>query len=198
MRQPFGETLVAGDAWNWQLVLSPAGCSYSSGSPTAAVKYFFRGLLGSTLDIAGSSNTDGSWSFSASGTQTLGLAGECSWQLAAFDADNNRTEIARGSVTVLPDIQSASGNFDGRSWARTALDVVNNVLAGRVGRVEKEYQIAGRHVALLDPDVLLDLRAKLEGIVNREMIKSGQKSGNSGQVLARFGPRRTGTGLWNK
>jgi hypothetical protein len=193
MRQPFGENLVGGDSWNWNVALE----DYDLGSlEGAALKYFFRGpSADQKLDLTATLQADGTFQFTAAGADTLKLVGTCSWSLCFFDADSNRTELARGSVNVLADVESAA-TLDGRSWAKRMYDAVCAVLENRASRVEQQYQIGGRQVGLLSPDELLKLKTNLRAQVNRELIDSGQRDPDSNQIKAAFGPRRTGTGVW--
>jgi hypothetical protein len=195
MRQPFGETLIAGDTWNWTVQLE--GSSAVAGS---TLKYLFRGPACQALDIAGTVASDGTCNFispSSAGVQaTTALAGSISWGLFLFDLSGNRTELARGTVTVLPDIETAGPNFDGRSWAKRTLDAVTNLLEGRASRVEKLYQVGGRHIELLTPVELLELKGNLQSIYDKELVRSGQKRPGGNQIRAAFGPRAARYGEW--
>jgi hypothetical protein len=195
MRQPFGENLIGGDSWNWTLRLEDVDVESLAG---ATLKYFFRGS-GSTdqkLDITAEASTDGTFQFSATSEDTVKLVGSCTFSLCLFDADGNRTELVRGTVNVLPDVESADGTTDLRSWTKRTLDAVKAVLEGRASRVEEEYQIGGRHVKLFSPSELLKLKGDLQSAYNRELVESGQKRSNTNQVRVGFGPKQTGTGVW--
>lgn len=180
VEQPFGNELIAGDAWNWTITL----CDYS---PTLyTLKYFFRGAQ--KLDLAAVASAEGSsYVITANSAQTSTLdAGTYAWQMCVFDASGNRTELVRGTVEVVADIFAMAEGTDGRSWVKTALDAVQAVLENRASRVESEYQINGRMLRLMDPDKLLDLEARLRNRYDAELRESGQRKRNSNQVLVRF------------
>jgi hypothetical protein len=197
VRQPFGENLIGGDSWTWIVALDDLDASVSAG---ATLKYFFRGTNGQKLDLSAAVSDDGTFHFQAASVETAILVGTCAWQLCLFDSDNNRTEIARGSVNVLPDIASSDGTVDLRSWTKRMLDAVCAVLEGRATRAEEEYEISGagggRRLRLLKPEELLRLKVDLQAAYNKELVASGQRPSNSNQVRIAFGSRRAGLGGW--
>lgn len=195
MRQPFGENLIGGDSWNWNVCLEDVDVASTEG---VTLKYFFRGSSGGTqkLDITAERQSDGSFQFTATGEQTKVLVGTCSFSLCLFDAAGNRSELVRGSVNVLPDIEAADGTSDLRSWTKRMLDAVEAVLENRASRVEEEYQIAGRQLRLISPDELVKLRGNLRVQYQRELQEKGQRSPNSSQIRVGFGSRRSGSGVW--
>jgi hypothetical protein len=191
MRQPFEQQLVAGDAWNWRVIPEPPLAS------DATLKYFLRGRTAQKLDMPGTVGADGSVTFAATSADTLGLVGELTWSLCLFDASNNRTELARGTVTVIADIQSAGDSFDGRTWNKRMLDAITAVLEGRATRVEKLYQIAGRHIELIPASELLQLKGDLQSAYDRELVASGQKRSGGNQIKVGFGRRNGRMGEWH-
>jgi hypothetical protein len=186
MQQPFGAQLVAGDKWSWTGIdLSDLGYSPS----TYTLKYAFRGEK--VLDLLATASTSGAgYDVTATPTQTAALtAGVYGWVAAVFDASNNRTEIARGTVTIIPDIFAmtlANAPHDLRSWVKASLDAVQAVLQGRASRVEEEYQIAGRMLRLIPGPELLLLEGELSRRYESELQSSGQIDSGSNQILARF------------
>jgi hypothetical protein len=187
MRQPFGAQLTAGDTWSWTgLDLSDLGYSPT----THTLKYAFRGSEKLDL-VAVASASAGGYDVTADAAATAKLSpGVFGWVAAVFAiADNARTEIARGTVTIVADIFAADvkdSALDFRSWVKASLDAVQAVLQGRASRVESEYQISGRMLRLLTPKELLDLEGELSRRYQSELQASGQLSSSSNQILARF------------
>lgn len=180
--QPFGKTLVAGDAWSWTIGLS----NYSPALYT--LKYFFRGP--SKLDLTATLAADGvSFAVAAMPAQTEAMqAGAYGWQMCVFEiATGNRTELARGQVEVLADIASQDQGYESRSWVKISLDAVRAVLQNRAGRVEQEYTINGRQLRLMSPKDLLDLEGTFAARYRRELIQSGQLPASTNQVQGSFG-----------
>ena len=181
IQQPFGKQLIAGDTWSWTITLpdwTPAG-GYT-------LKYFFRGP--GKLDILATASADNaSFVAAATPTQTEGLpAGTYEWQLCVFDASNNRQELARGEVEVLPDIASQTQPNDNRSWVKKTLDAIRANLQGRASRVEQEYMVAGRQARLLTMKELLDAEGEFAARYRKEQIDSGQLKPSTNQVRVRF------------
>jgi hypothetical protein len=182
MEQPFGQSLVAGDTWNWTVDLSNETVPYSP-SAGYTLKYFFRGAQ--SLDLMASASGS-AFSVTATPAQTKALPpGIYAWQAAVF-LSGDRTELARGTVEILPDISSQDVGFETRSWVKQSLDAVRAVLQNRAGRIEKEYQIAGRMLMLLTPDELLKLEGDLTERYQKELRDSGQIARNSSRIVARF------------
>lgn len=192
-QQPFAATLIAGDSWAWRVSLA----DYPS--DTYQLKFFFRGI-GGQLDVVAEpdGSAAGDYLATVSSVNSAALqAGTYGWQMCMFlIADGSRTEIARGTVEVVGDIQSQGVGYDGRSWVKQVLDAVRNVIAGRASRVEQEYTIAGRQLRLTSIDDLLKLEGKFAARYSLEQGDSGQTSGESGKVLAVFGSANEPSGGW--
>jgi hypothetical protein len=182
MEQPFGQSLVAGDTWSWTVDLSNESVPYSP-SAGYVLKYFFRGAQNLTVQATASGSA---FLVTASPTQTGALPpGTYSWQAVVY-LNTDRTELARGTVTVLPDVEAQDAGVETRSWVKQSLDAVRAVIANRASRIEKEYQIAGRMLMLLAPEELLKLEGELTERYQKELRDSGQIARNNNKVVARF------------
>jgi hypothetical protein len=187
IQQPFGEQLVAGDTWAWTGI-DLSGLGYAP--PTYTLKYAFRGTQ--SLDLTGVASASGAgYDVTATGSQTAALdAGTYAWSLAVFDASNNRTEIARGAITIVANIfaeNADNAGVDPRSWVKQALDSVRAVIQNRATRIDSEYTIAGRMLRTLLPEQLMALEGDLAERYDQELRSSGQKQGSSNQIHVSFG-----------
>jgi hypothetical protein len=179
MRQPFGSKLVAGDTWTWSL--NDLGYDLT----VYAITYSLRGL-GGKLDLSQQSDGAGGYKLEALNADTKELsAGVYAWGLYATKA-GKRTELARGTVEILPDLTADGDAVDGRSFNQRMLDAVRAVLENRATRVETEYQVGGRALKLLSMQQLIDAEAYYRQQCRNEKRKAGQISVNSNQVRARF------------
>jgi hypothetical protein len=178
--QPFGVELVAGDTWTWTVSLS----DYSP--QTYTLKYFLRGP--STLDLVAVADPSGSgYKLTATPTQTAALLpGTYAWQLCVFQ-NTDRTELARGTVQLVGDLQSADSGLDQRTFNRQMLDAIRAVMLGTASRKEAEYQINGRMLRLYDREKLAALEGKFAWRVQSEQIRNGELEPSHNQVRASFG-----------
>jgi hypothetical protein len=180
LAQPFGTELVAGDTWSWTVSLS----NYSPQVYT--LKYFLRGP--STLDLLAVPDPSGTgFKLAATPTQTTALnPGTYAWQLCVF-LSADRTELARGTVNVVGDLQAAEAGLDQRSFNRQMLDAIRAVMLGTASRKEAEYQINGRMLRLYDREKLMKLEGTYAWRVQNEQIKNGELASSHNQVRASFG-----------
>lgn len=184
---PFGKQQTAGDAWSWTIDLTP---NYAAGAYT--LKIFLRAVnaVSGTVKLDLPATAQGSlFAIAAAGSDTSPLApGDWSWQVCVYDANNNRTELDRGTLAILGDISAAAGVFDGRTFAKQMLDGIRANLKGIAGRVEQEYQIGGRHLKLMTRTELLKFEGEFAARVRREAIENGELGPQTNNVHFRFGP----------
>lgn len=159
---PLGEpkSARAGDTWQWD----QAYPTYPNDEGWT-LSYQFRGAL--TLDTIStevvvqgsgwrvtipaartSSLTPGAYSWTARVTGSGSYAGQ------VFTAGSGVLDVARNLATAL------DGEVDS-NWAEKSLEVINNVLRGRITDDVQSYQIAGRAVTSIPLRELVALRNKL-------------------------------------
>lgn len=182
--QPFGKTLNAGDAWSWNVSLADFDSSLYT------LKISFRGG-GQKLDITATPNGVG-FDYvlyaAPSATKVWTAKSEVSWSAyVTLNADGtdafgnpghagDKTELARGTVVILPEISAQANDYDGRTWARRSLDAIEAVIEGRASRADLEYQIGSRHLRSMSHAELLAARGEFRAMVNRELTEAGQLS----------------------
>lgn len=177
MEQPFGAKLVAGETWKWTVALA----DYPA--PDYTLKYYFRGAK--TLDVTftadGSSHTA---TVSAATTEAL-AAGDYAFQ-AVVEKAGEVTELARGSVEILPSLKNAGAGYEGRSLVKRTLDAIRANLLGLASREEQQYQINGRQLTLMSREQLLKLEGEFAARYRNELMENGQISKSGSQVHVRF------------
>jgi hypothetical protein len=183
MALPFGNELVAGDSWNWTFCDLP-----SDWDPAVyLLNFYLRGPAKLDLTSDGTSNI-----IAATSAQTKDLSGgNYAWQLvmAAKDA-SSRTEISRGTVRVLEDLQSKGDNYDPRSFVKKTLDAIEAALADVMTHNMSEYQIpgstGGRAIKYVSRTELENLRSRYTWLYKQEQIASGELSDDANHVKVRF------------
>ena len=185
MRLAFGTELISGDSW--KLIFDDLPQSWDPS--LYKLKLFLRGPK--KLDLA---SLDGIAPFEidATPTDTAALAaGTYAWQLvvAANDA-SERTELARGTVEIKPNIETQGEGYDGRSFVKRTLDAIEAALADAVTHNMSEYSIpgatGGRAIKYMSRAELLELRDEFAWRYSQERIASGQLGPSSNQIRARF------------
>jgi hypothetical protein len=178
--EPFGQKLTAGVEWSWTVCLADY-------RPAAgwSLKYFLRGN-GAKLDIVATASGD-EFAITVSATDTGKLqAGSYAWQQKVVNGAD-QFEIARGVVEIVADLESATGDYEGRSHVKKMLDAVRAVLESRASRVESEYQVQGRSLRLLSLSELYAAEAYYVSRYNAELVASGQLPARYNQINASFG-----------
>jgi hypothetical protein len=101
--------------------------------------------------------------------------GTYSW-IARAVLGSVKVVIAEGTLTVRPD--PADGAYDGRTFARRALDSVEAVMENRATEDHLSMSIAGRSISLMSPEELLRvrnaLRAEVRSDENAERLRDGR------------------------
>ena len=158
----FVDGYLPSDGWTLKFRLIPR----ASGSPISIVTA--QDSADSTLHRAQvTAATTAAWT-----------AGDYSWA-SWVEKGAEKYSVANGSITLKPDPRVAS-TLDTRSVARTALDNVRLMLAGKATSGVMRYQIGERHLQSYTMPELLQLEAKLIADVKREesadLMAAGLKS----------------------
>ena len=113
-------------------------------------------------------------------------AGDYTWA-AAVSLGVQRTTIAQGRLTVLPNVAGATGGLDVRSPARMALDAVNLALANYGAKAYlQEIQTGDRRQKFATPGEFMAFRSRLITEVAREEVAAGIRPQGSNRLLVRF------------
>lgn len=166
--------ITAGDTVRWLTELpnySPKDYSLS---------WSFRGKT--SLDVDAAVNNGQFWTI-INGSQSNSLIGSYSYQAYVTDGDDNRTTVLNGSIEVMPNLATVTGEFDGRSPAEQMLDLVNSAIAALMTDNVKAYRIKEREVTKQDLPELIKTRDKYKIEVAREKRAS---LGSSGRVYVQF------------
>jgi hypothetical protein len=195
MATDFGNKLVAGDGWDWQF--NDLARDYDSS--LFSVQLFFRGP--GTLDLQSASG-DG-FHVAATPAQTADLPpGQYAWQLVLISNDGNpsatppvlptsRTEIQRGTIDVLQNIQKLAAGVDLRSFVKKTLDALETAFLDLAQHNMSEYEVpmpagGNRKIRYMSRDELERQLNRYRWLYKQEQIKSGALSPQSNHVSVRF------------
>jgi hypothetical protein len=113
-------------------------------------------------------------------------AGDYTWA-AAVTLGAQRSTIAQGRITVLPNLAGAVGGLDVRSPARQALDAVNTALASYGAKAYlQEIQTGDRRQRFNTPSEFMAFRSRLMAEVSREEAAAGMRPTGTNRLLVRF------------
>lgn len=99
-------------------------------------------------------------------TTATWAAGQYTW-VSFVEKSGARHTIARGAITIKPDLAAQTSGYDTRTTAAKALSAINSWLEARDLAVA-EYEILGRRMKYIPIAELLNLRSKLTAEVVRE------------------------------
>ncbi len=165
--------LRAGSAYTWQEATSaPAGETYEY--------TLFNG--GAVYTVEGTDK-----SFALTSAETSGwMPGVYDFVLRSVDSGSNKTDVARGTLEILPNPELSPNGLDGRSHARRVLDAIEATIEGRSSDDAVEITIRGRTIKQTPLTDLVKMRDlyRREVAAEREAarIRNGQASGRFRQV----------------
>jgi|SRR5581483_7198665 len=179
--------LRQGDSWNWT-------CSfidYSSGLYT--LTYIFNSpnyrftLLGTGSNPPITADDDGqSFDIQATSAQTQQCQPD-TYQIVAVlagiagtKADGQQITIPLQNVKIEPNLATAAGPVDTRSFVKKTLDMIEQAILGNTSPDVQEYMINGRQLRRIDPKEMLQLRQQYKGLYRAELRAKGE-----------YAPRRT-------
>lgn len=116
-------------------------------------------------------------------------SGEYMWQSWVEDATpTERREIGNGLITICPLFQSEEQGLDWRSHVKQTLDAVEALLANKATKDQLSYSVAGRSVARMEPDELIQWRGHYLSLWREEQKAMRRASGKTsgGKILARM------------
>lgn len=139
-----------------------------------AVKAYLRGP--SRIDI--SAEKDGNLhviNVSADVTKNY-KSGYYGFSLRAVNNYGEVEEIEAGSVEVITDLATVTGQVDTRSHAKKTLEALEAVIEGRATLDQERYRLNNRELFRTPLDNLIKLRNQYRAEVSREIAKASGKS----------------------
>lgn len=118
-------------------------------------------------------------------TSTGYEAGIYQYQSFVVKADaSERYKIASGQIEILSDYSLASTGLDARTWVKTTLDSIEDVVTGKVSHDRASYAIHGRSLSSYTWDEILNLYEKFKGMYASE-VRGKKKRSSSAKVYFR-------------
>jgi hypothetical protein len=175
-------TLAIGDRWAWRKSLT----DYPIALYTLKYEAMLHGNSPARITITATDDGADHIVEVATATTAAYEPGQYSW--AAYivrDSDSERLALTRGTWDIEPD--AATDNADPRSFAKKALDDIEDVMHGRTDRgVLASYSIGDRSLAFATLAELIDARDYYRREYRREIqqdrIARGLNSGSSIRV----------------
>ena len=179
------DTLVVGDRWVWRrpdLVADYPTADY-------ALTYEFHedsGGGGSHKFTITATETSTDYIIEiASATTASYSAGEYNWYaFITRSSDSQRIRIDEGHTKL--ELDFGNTNADSRSHAKKVLDAIEAVLENRASQDQMSYSIAGRSLARMSIDDLMNFRNRYRAEYNKEIrklrIKNKQETGSTIKV----------------
>ncbi|MDF7673539.1 hypothetical protein PT277_01555 [Acetobacteraceae bacterium ESL0709] len=145
---------------------------------TAGTSFHFKSGVGTVLIMRGACALDlradasGVIHVSAEETATW-KAGSIAYSLRRTDADGHVSELASGTMLILPDLASLPEGADTRSQNRRTYEAICAVIENRASRDQMEYKIGNRELKRMAVSDLLKLRSVYGRYVAQENGRSG-------------------------
>lgn len=174
-----------GDSISWTDNKTQSNLGEEISSDTGwEVSYAIRGSS-SPLDLVGTPNAEGGWSFSITAAQSAALKdGLQFWQASAVK-DGVRHTLGNGRIEVEKNLSLVAGAYDGRSQAQQDLDQVQKAIRSLVsGGAIQQYSIGGRSFTKMTLSELRSLESKLKYELAKE--KAASDGSNPFKLLVRF------------
>jgi len=154
------------------------------------VTFSFRAAEGSAIDLTAT----------ASGSYHLineGPTSTVNWMAERYSGFGRATNIAdatlaqvfwRGELEVLPNLATAEGDYDTRSWAKKCLDLIEAVLQGKASRDVLNSTIAGQSIGRMTPEQLWLMRDRFKAEYQAEQAAdaAAQGKGQGSNICIRF------------
>jgi hypothetical protein len=177
--------VVIGDRIQWKR--SDFYSDYPPATYDATYVARIEGGGNTEIQVTGTDNTD-SFLFTATSVESADFAvGHYYWQLEIVrKSDSERIVIDRGEFTAVADLDV--NQSDPRSHAEILLAKIESLLSGRADADVSSYSIAGRSLAKLSFQELIDARAFYKGEVRKEKAEQDAKAGrkSSSTIQVRF------------
>jgi len=111
-------------------------------------------------------------------TSTDYTAGEYEYQAFVVNGvGSERYKIESGQVEILANYAAATSGLDARSWVKTTLDLIADIITGKVAQDRASYSIHGRSIASYSWEEILQLHVKFKAMYAAEVrAKTGRSS----------------------
>lgn len=165
--------LRAGDSWKWTTAFD----GYASADGWALTYVLNAPGLARFAFPNGSAaaNADGiSFDVNVAASATVAVAPGTYDFYAILTKGSDQRTIELESVKVGANIATGSTPVDTRSFAKKTLDVIEAAIAGNLSPHIQEYEIHGRRVRYIEPDMLLKYRAQFKAEYRNEQITAGK------------------------
>ena len=172
-REP--RSFTAGETVKWSKSLTdyPASEGWT-------LKYFLRGT-GDPFDITCTVDPDDGDGFLAeiSAAQSATLEPiEYLLQGRVENAGGEKYVVYERSLSVRPNIEAATNDFDPRSVAKRIVDAIDALAEGKASRDQQSYKIADRELVRMTPKELTDWRTYYWNIYVRETRRGKMRNVN--------------------
>jgi len=157
-------------------LIGPLKCLFGSGTGTTSSSQISLTATesGSEYQLTAAASATASWT-----------VGDYAWNLFVSDGTKHQ-RLDHGTFEVRPNW--ATSTTDPRSDAQKNLELIENVLYGRVQGDVSSYSVAGRSLSKMSPTELIEFRdffaRKVEMEIRAERIRLGKGTGSN--ILADF------------
>lgn len=103
------------------------------------------------------------------------VPGRYRWEAYLKNEGGDRETIDQGELTIMPNLETATGGFDDRDQDEKILDAIRNLIAGKVTEDAQRYVIHGRELQRYTFAELEELRCKYALRVRRKRVQRGER-----------------------
>ncbi len=100
------------------------------------------------------------------------------WWYAIIEKQNFSIVIASGETEILPNPQTISSPFDGRSQIKRILDTLQAVMEGRASEKDLELEINGRRIKKMSHQELIEAYKLYKELYKQELFSQGKLKNN--------------------
>lgn len=145
------------------------------------LKYSIRGP--STLDITCTAEND-SFLAEISSTETAALTAGKHWFQAYAEKDGERYLAEWGTITVKADLAEADAGYDGRTYAETVLEAIEDMLKGKASQDQREITIGDKSLSRMTPSEIEQWRNVYKAeVLNQKRAERIRRGGYSGKTI---------------
>ena len=113
-------------------------------------------------------------------TTTSYTAGEYEYQAFVVNGDGSqRYKVASGQIEILADYNDASTGLDARTWVKSTLDAIRDVVTGKVAHDRASYSIHGRSLSSYTWEEILSLEGKFSARYLAEVRTKNNRSSDA-------------------
>lgn len=166
------DALRAGDSWKWsrQFDQYPSGAGWT-------LQYILNSPAGRFAFPSGSitASEDGSgFDIALTPEQTVAVVAGTYEMYAVLTQGDLKQTFPLQNVRIDPNLATATGPVDTRSFVKKTLDAIEAAIAGDTSANVQEYEIHGRKVRYIDRLQLAQLREHYKREYRAELIAKGE------------------------